>query len=240
LERSCKFSLKEAVNSAFNPSVLNVFEFDQKLFSANVYFNKFFRGSTADKILEANDLNFTINSNFFNKNGYPLGLVVKEDSVYTRKVRGWKGFFFIKNGIANCGTENLMDRTSGKLESAIQSLPALIEDGEIFDYVIQKNTSWFNTNTISYRSLAGTKPNGNLVFIVSGNGGTLNIKEIALIAKKLNLQHSALFDGGKPLQYEFKHKDFSLSFHAFNRWIDFSSEKIKKQNPPVYIGIKSK
>ena len=70
-------------------------------------------------------------------------------------------------------------------------------------------------------NLIGNLSNGNLVCVLSNNGGLLSVKEIALIAMKYGVTNAALFDGGAALQYEYNSDDFSMSFSALNNQFNF-------------------
>ena len=115
-----------------------------------------------------------------------------------------------------------------------------MRDHTVFRYVELKPDKFFDGKKITYRSLAGVRQDGTVVFILSGDGGVLNVAEIAQIAKKLRIQHATLWDGGRALQYRFRDGEFSFGFHAFNNSVKFSKPGWNRVRSPVYIAVSPK
>jgi hypothetical protein len=115
----------------------------------------------------------------------------------------------------------------------------------IFEYIL--NNSFPKWRQRTYRNLVGEKADGSIVFIASGNGGLLDVKEITQLAKLLGVKHATLFDAGIALQYAFKSPGYSMEFAAFNNYVDAGTfvdkvgmELFRKnfiQRSPIFIGI---
>ena len=87
-------------------------------------------------------------------------------------------------------------------------------------------------------TLAGVKQNGAVVFIVSGNGGGMNVSEVATLAHQLNIQHATLLDGGRALQYVLKLGSVKHAFAAFNTSFEFPWKTLEPQRSPVFIAVR--
>jgi hypothetical protein len=98
--------------------------------------------------------------------------------------------------------------------------------------------------------LVGEKADGSIVFIASGNGGLLDVKEITQLAKLIGVKHATLFDAGIALQYAFNSPGYAMEFSAFNNYVDAGTfvdkvgmELFRKnfiQRSPIYIGVSLK
>ncbi len=230
-------SFLQRMNADFNKSQLNIIEFDPSTVDIDAYYQPEFAPTTVKEITKENKLHFALNSNYFTPNNRPLGQIIKAGVEVNERVPSWKGFFFEIDNQYYFGPQSLLNETEGHPETLLQAMPTLMKNGVVFPYITEESNQYFNSQIISYRSLGGVKADGTIVFIVSGRGGTLSISELGIVAKKLGIEHATLFDGGKPLQYEFKHKDFHLSFHAFNTWLELPFPKASRQQPPVYLGV---
>ncbi len=230
-------SFFQRINADFNKSLLKVIEFDPSSVDIDVYFHKDFEPTTVREIAQENQLHFAINSNYFTPSNRPLGQIIKNGIEVNERVPSWKGFFFEKENQYYFGPQSLLNETEGHPETLVQAMPTLMKNGVVFPYITEESNQYFNSQIISYRSLGGVKADGTIVFIVSGRGGTLSISELGIVAQKLGIQHATLFDGGKPLQYQFRHNDYSFDFHAFNTWLELPVEEISLQQPPVYLGV---
>jgi hypothetical protein len=90
-----------------------------------------------------------------------------------------------------------------------------MKDGIIFNYILAEiPPSKPSSKMKTYRNLIGNKANGNLVCIVSNEGGLISVKEISQIAKIYGVEQATLFDGGSALQYSFDDGDWSCTFSA--------------------------
>ena len=105
----------------------------------------------------------------------------------------------------------------------------------VFPYVDLQPNKFFDGNKITYRALAGVKQNGHIIFILSGDGGVMNVSEVATLAQKLNVQHATLLDGGRALQYSFEIGGHRMDFAAFNTTRRIPFGRLDRQRSPVFI-----
>ncbi len=226
--------------SAVFGSEVNVFAFDPARYAFRTSFLGNFEPTTAAERVESDGLNFALNANFFGPDGLPLGWVVSGGKQLSSQYRRWTGFFFVKGGRPYFGPRSLLDEVEGELTEAAQGYPSLMRDHTIFSYVDLAPDRFFDGKKITYRSLAGVRQDGTVVFVLSGDGGVLNVAEIAQIAFKLRIQHATLWDGGRALQYRFRDGAFEFGFHAFNNSVEFSRKDINRVRSPVFIGVEPK
>jgi uncharacterized protein YigE (DUF2233 family) len=116
----------------------------------------------------------------------------------------------------------------------------VMKNHTMFSYVDQAPDQFYDGNKLTYRSLAGTRRDGTVVLLLSGKGGAMTVPEIAELAKRLEVQHATLLDGGRALQYSLRLKRGSYHFRAFNTELDVGMRSLKPQRSPVYIGIRKK
>jgi hypothetical protein len=74
--------------------------------------------------------------------------------------------------------------------------------------------------------------------VLSGDGGVCNVSEITELAKKLDVQHATLLDGGRALQYSIRSNWGSYHFHSFNTQLNLGPKWMRPQKSPVYIAVK--
>ena len=84
------------------------------------------------------------------------------------------------------------------------------------------------------------KEDGTIVFVLSGDGGLMNVTEVTRLALKLGVKHATLLDGGKALQYYVRDRGWRFHFHAFNNTVDFENPKFAFERSPVYVAIRRK
>jgi len=221
-------------------STLVILEFDPNRFSFDVFFKKdsHFFPETASEILNSNNLVFSVNANFFHKNHQPLGWVMKDGKVANERISEYKGYFFVKNDKPYFGPESLYNETSGQLRCAAQAYPAVMKNGQIFNYISNKANPFYDSYCANYRSLARMKRNGDIIFILSNKAGIISFTEISLIAKQLDVYHATMFDAGMALQYAFRSGKYSEYFEATNTVLNFPIKGLKRMRSPVFIGIK--
>ena len=225
-QRLAGFLVREAVN---------VLEFSPERFHFQTSFQEKFALTTARERLATEQAAFAITANFRDPAGKPLGLVVHEGVQRNVPFPAWSGYFFVKAGKPWFGPKSLFEETSGVLQEASQGYPSLMKNHTVFSYVDLAPNRYFDGNKVTFRALAGMKQNGNIVFILSGTGGVLNVSEVTALAQKLNLQHATLLDGGRALQYSLKMGGVTRHFTAFNTLLDFKSGALEIQRSPVYI-----
>lgn len=194
--------------------------------------------TTARERRDAEDAAFAVTANFREPNGRPLGLVTHEGQQVNRPFPKWTGYFFVKAGKPWFGPQTLFDETPGILQEAAQVYPSLMRDHTVFSYVDLAPNRFFDGDKITFRSLAGMRQDGTIVFILSGNGGMMNVAEIAALAHKLNVQHATLLDGGRALQYSLRLGGSTHHFNAFNTILDVDWKGFEPERSPVFIVAK--
>lgn len=239
-------------------SELNVIEFSPGEFEFDLYYErnpdaKTFQPLNASRAFRAAQalatskdeppVAFAINLNYYTPGGQPLGLVIHNGVPLNSEVKSWSGFFFVEDGVPRFGARSLYEEAKGQITVAAQAFPSVMKNGKVFSYMEKDPERYFNGLERTYRSLVGTRGDGTVVFINSGDGGILNMKELTRIANLLEIQNATLLDGGRALQYELDHQGDTMSFNAFNN--TFDDPQLKKRNfaperPPVYLIVKEK
>jgi len=237
VRRSASSLLQKATQAIFDAEVCVI-----ELSPANHHFATSFRDNlaptTARERRGAENAVFAVTANFREPNGKPLGLVMHEGQQVNRPFPAWTGYFFVKAGKPWFGPKSLFDETPGFLQEAAQVYPSLMKNHTVFSYVDLAPNRFFDGNKITYRSLAGMKQDGTIVFILSGNGGVMNVSEVAALAQKLNVQHATLLDGGRALQYSLRLGGAAHEFAAFNTLLDVDWEGFEPERSPVFIVAK--
>jgi uncharacterized protein YigE (DUF2233 family) len=201
-------------------------------------FQQDFAPTTARERRRAEEAAFAVTANFREPNGKPLGLVMHEGQQVNKAFPTWTGYFFVKAGKPWFGPKTLFDETPGILQEAAQVYPSLMKNHTVFPYVDLAPNMFFDGNKVTFRSLAGMRQDGTIVFILSGSGGMMNVTEIAALALKLNVQHATLLDGGRALQYSLKLGRSTHHFNAFNTLLDVDWEGFEPERSPVFIVAK--
>jgi uncharacterized protein YigE (DUF2233 family) len=141
----------------------------------------------------------------------------------------------VKAGKPWFGPQTLFDETPGILQEATQGYPSLMKNHTVFPYVDLAPNKFFDGYRVTFRSLAGMRQDGTIVFILSGNGGMMNVSVVAALAQKLNVQHATVLDGGRALQYSVRLGRVSHDFTAFNTLVDVDWEGFEAERSPVFI-----
>ncbi len=175
-------------------------------------------GTTARKQIREG-YNFSINSSFYDKQFNYRGEVTVKGKKHGR-TSGSSGYFKVIGGKAFVGPKSLFENKAGKVDYSCQAHPSVMKNGTIWHYILNMDRGAAYLKSRTYRSLSGMDKDGQIVFIVSGNGGLINIKEAALIAKENGIQTATMLDAGAALQYSFKNKDFRLHFSSLNNQIN--------------------
>ena len=221
---------------AFLSAKVTVIELSPQHFTFATSFQPKFSLTTAKERLEAERAVFSITANFREPNGKPLGLVVHDGREMNRTFPAWSGYFFVKGGKPWFGPKSLFEETPGELTEASQGYPSLMKNHTVFSYVDMAPNRFYDGNKVTYRSVAGMRKDGTIVFILSGDGGAMNVAEVASLAQKLNVQHATMLDGGRALQYSLRLAGASHHFTAFNTTMDFdSSPTLDAERSPVFI-----
>lgn len=196
--------------------------------------------TTAAERMKTENLWFAINANFRDPKGKPLGWVWHEGRQVNASFPEWSGCFFVKNGAPYFGPKSLVDEIPGAIDEGTQGYPSVMKNHTVFSYVETRSDAYFDGTKISYRSLGGMRKDGSIVFVVSGDGGVMNVREVTELARKLDVQHATLLDGGRALQYSVRTDDGPWNFAAFNTRFDFKQSWLERQRSPVYIGVRRK
>ncbi|MDZ4287707.1 MAG: phosphodiester glycosidase family protein [Prosthecobacter sp.] len=194
--------------------------------------------TTAAERLESDNLWFAITANFRDPKGKPLGWVWHEGMQVNPSFPEWSGAFFVKGGRPWFGPRSLVDEVPGPIEEGAQGYPSVMKNHTVFPYVELKPDRFFDGSKITYRALAGMRRDGTIVFILSGDGGVMNVAEVTELARKLDLQHATLLDGGRALQYSIRTEDGPWHFAAYNTRIETRHPWFEQQRSPVYIGAR--
>jgi len=224
---------------ALSPNEVNIFEFSTVDHDFGVSFLQDFELTTASERRKSEGAIFAINANFHDPEGAPLGLVIREGRVENPRFPNWTGFFFVADGKAFAGPTSLFEPMAHKIDEAVQVYPSVMRDHQIFHYVEMAPTLHFRGDSVTYRSLVGMREGGDIVFVVSGNGGVMDVAEVTHIARGLGVKHATLLDGGRALQYSFRASDFQLEFSSFNNDIklDGRLRKLDRVRSPVFIEV---
>jgi hypothetical protein len=209
-------SLYERVKDKFIAKKLFIFEFNLKNefgLCANVE-----RDCQPMNCIEAKNRSkskFVLNTSFYGLDSKGLNEIIIDKKNYGGRNATASGFFKVIDGKPYAGPKSIFSSKKGTISHSCQAFPSVMKDGIIFNYIeseiAQSKVSW---KMKTYRNLLGTKANGNLVCIVSNEGGLISVKEISQIAKIYGVEHATLFDGGSALQYSFDDRDWSCTFSA--------------------------
>lgn len=197
-----------------------------------------FAPTTARERLQTGELQFAVTANFREPSGAPMGWVWHEGRQVNRAFPEWSGVFFVKEGRPWFGPKSLLDEVPGVITEGAQVYPSVMKNHTVFDYVFSAPDKFFDGPRVTYRSLAGVRQNGEVVFVLSGDGGAMNVREVTDIAHKLAVQHATLLDGGRALQYSVRTEDGPWHFSAFNTRVDISRKPLERQRSPVFIAVK--
>lgn len=188
--------------------------------------------------------NVSINSSFYERDFSFRGEVVI-DGIKKGKISNSSGYFKVIDRKAIIGPTSTFKNLKGHVDFSCQAHPSIMKNGIIWDYIIDetKNQSYWKQKT--YRSLVGEDDEGNICFLVSGNGGLISIKEISLIAKQQGMQHAIMLDAGAALQYSIELTNSEVNFSSWNnklnlgRTVDKLFRKVTGQrfysSSPVFI-----
>ncbi|MFO1485854.1 MAG: phosphodiester glycosidase family protein [Verrucomicrobiaceae bacterium] len=196
--------------------------------------------TTAVERMREENLWFAITANFRDPQGRPMGWVYHEGRQVNLPFGDWSGCFFVKDGRPWFGPKSLLNEVPGLIQEGSQVYPSVMKNHTIFPYVDLKPDEFFDGSKISYRALGGMRKDGTIVFVLSGDGGVMNVSEVAEIARKLDVQHATLLDGGRALQYSIRTDDGPWHFHSFNTELPFANKFLQRQRSPVYIGVRRK
>lgn len=197
--------------------------------------------TTARERLQTEGALMAITANFRDPQGRPMGWVVHEGKQVNRPFPAWTGVFFVKNGTPWFGPKSLLDEVPGEIQEGTQGYPSVMKNHTVFSYVDLAPDKFFDGRKITYRALAGVRRSGDVVMVLSGEGGVMNVSEVTVLAERLQVQHATLLDGGRALQYSTHLAGMGRRhFRAFNTQVDWGPPWMHSQRSPVYIVVKRK
>ena len=196
--------------------------------------------TTARERMAEENLWFSITANFRDPKGRPMGWVYHEGRPMNPPFGDWSGCFFVKDGRPWFGPKSLLNEVPGLIQEGSQVYPSVMKNHTVFSYVDLKPDEFFDGSKISYRALGGMRKDGSIVFVLSGDGGVMNVSEVTEIARKLDVQHATLLDGGRALQYSIRTDDGPWHFHASNNDLPIERKPLERQRSPVFIGVRRK
>lgn len=210
-------------------------------FSFSTSFKPQFALTTARERLQSENAALAITASFRDPQGRPMGWVVHEGKQVNRPFPAWTGVFFVKNGTPWFGPKSLLDEVPGEIQEGTQGYPSVMKNHTVFSYVDLAPDKFFDGRKITYRALAGVRRTGDVVLVLSGEGGVMNVSEVTALAERLQVQHATLLDGGRALQYSTHLSGMGRRhFRAFNTQVDWGAPWMHSQKSPVYIVAKRK
>lgn len=231
--------LANLAQRAFGAEV-HVITLSPEKFDFMTTFRPKFALTTARERMSDGNFWFTITANFRDPKGRPMGWVYHDGRQVNQPFGDWSGCFFVKDGRPWFGPKSLLNDVPGLIQEGTQVYPSVMKHHTIFSYVELKPDEHFDGTKISYRSLGGMREDGTIVFVLSGDGGVMNVSEVTEIARKIDVQHATLLDGGRALQYSIRTDDGPWHFHAFNTDLPIQYKVLERQRSPVYIGVRRK
>jgi hypothetical protein len=194
---------------------------------------------------EKANADFVLNTSFYSVENEGLNEIVIDNVKYGGVSTSASGFFKVIDGKPYAGPRSIFLTKKGAATHSCQAFPSVMKEGVVFNYLETLKASW---RYKTYRNLIGTKANGNLVCIVSNEGGLVSVNEISQIAKHYGVVNATLFDGGSALQYSFDDGDYSCSFSAIansgfvpgfiKRLIRKKSNSNVPARSPVYLYVR--
>jgi hypothetical protein len=152
-----------------------------------------------------NNVNFYMNSNFFNKRA--IGLVVVDGHRKSGRVNGG-GYFYVKNGKPSIG---IYSCPSG-VDYASQTILWGIRNGSPNTSLTKRGHAKVKT----YRNIVGKDKNGNLVVIASNDGGVVTIKDVINEGLRMGIIDGVLFDGGTSVDYKYTDNHYTNKFQSLS------------------------
>lgn len=228
-----------AVQALYGAEV-NVVTIRPETFDFSVSYRKGFEVTTAKERLRKENAWFAINANFRYPGGKPMGWVIHEGREVNKSFGDWSGCFFVSEGKPFAGPKSLLDEAPGRITEGVQVYPSVMKNHTVFSYVAQNPDEFYNGSQLSYRSLAGMRKDGAIMFVLSGDGGLMNVAEVAEVAKILDIQHATLMDGGRALQYSIRTTKGPWHFHAANTELPIDRHPFDRQRSPVYLMARRK
>lgn len=244
IKRDQKSFLGKAINSLITQKI-QVFIFKP----TNEFFlvadpNHGFTPMSVNEAFQRKKSTFLINSSFYDSLNNPLGEIIYCSKRFQSSSKS-TGCFNVIQGVPHVGQKTTLNGNDTHPTYACQGHPSVIVNGQMLPKIITLSVNKWKERR--YRNLIGEKADGSIVFIASGNGGLLDVKEITQIANLIGVKEASLFDAGVALQYAFQSQGYSYEFSAFNNDLDLGSmiDRIGMnifganfiQRSPIYIGV---
>lgn len=154
---------------------------------------------------------FYMNSNFFDVDNNPIGLVVVDGKRYSDRVGGG-GFFYVKDG-----KPMVSRKCPTYTDYSTQTILWGISNGQINNRLIKMK----HANQETYRNVVGQNKNGDILIITSSFGSMVTVKEILSVGKEFGMVNAILFDGGTSLDYKFDDGKYRTKFKSLPNWVGF-------------------
>lgn len=151
------------------------------------------------------NVNFYMNSNFFNKRA--IGLVVVDGHKKSGRVKGG-GYFYVKNGKPSIGIRSC----PGGVDYASQTILWGIQNGSANISLTKKGHAKVKT----YRNIVGKDNEGNIIVIASNSGGVVTVKDVINEGLRMGIINGVLFDGGTSVDYKYSDGRYSNEFQSLS------------------------
>jgi exopolysaccharide biosynthesis protein len=132
-----------------------------------------------------------VNANFFDPQGYALGLIIADGIVYGQPFPGYGGMVQVQNGQARVRSNIIEPYMGEAMEQAVQGFPVLVTSGQ---------ASYSNTqgDRISRRTVAGQDSAGRIILITTASFIGMRLVDLSnyLPTTDLDLITAVNLDGG--------------------------------------------
>ena len=170
------------------------------------------------------DCEFYMNTNFFDEDNNPIGLVVIDGTRYSDRTRGG-GYFYVKDG-----NPVVSRKCPSYTDYSTQTILWGISNGQINNRLINIKHAKEET----YRNVVGQNKNGDIIIVTSTFGSMVTIEEILNVGKTFGMFNAVLFDGGTSLDYKFNDGKYYTKFKSLPNWIGTITGY---GNPTTYICV---
>ncbi len=165
--------------------------------------------STIKKLAEENKALIAVNANYFDVEGEPLGLILKEGlTLNPTKNISWWGIFYLDQGLPRIAHVSEYKQRAG-ITNAVQAGPRLVINGEIPKLKAGS----------SQRTAIGIARDGNIILMTVLK--PIELKALATLLSKPELQgglgcvNALNLDGGSSSQMISLHEKLSLSLPSY-------------------------
>jgi uncharacterized protein YigE (DUF2233 family) len=202
-------TLEQGVPQNLNQATLHVFKVNPKKYQLKPLVAKKGQTLSIDQLAKRAGALVAINANFFDPQGSPLGLIIKNKEVLNRfKSISWWGVFYLSGSTARI-VHSSQYRHSRRIDTAIQAGPRLVVNGA--PPKLKEETS--------PKSAIGINHNGDVFLLATRD--TIPINQLAQIMAKseanggLGIVHGLNLDGGSSTQMYARIGSFSLNLPSY-------------------------